>query len=152
MSMVPGQPSADGLHRAGAPTELPESLSFANSPRRNTTMLLRVASRFSEWIVGHFHEKAGPCQANFFGRAIRTVDCRPTGGIVSLSFVERFFGSAIDIADRRPAGGALCSRFLLQFPSPTRPTSIRTLLVELSRSGASWCSQFVTGAAVSEPN
>src|SRR5215469_6363307 len=38
---------------------------------------------------------------------------------------------------RRPAGSALCSRSLLQFPSPTRPTSIRTLLWS-SRSGASW--------------
>src|SRR5689334_14710014 len=27
-----------------------------------------------------FHEKAGPCQAVFLGRGIRTADCRPTGG------------------------------------------------------------------------
>ena len=56
-----------------------------------------------------------------------TADQREAQLVFSLSFVERFFGSAIDTADRRPAGGALCSRFLLQLPSPTRPTSIRTL-------------------------
>jgi hypothetical protein len=85
-----------------------------------------VPATTSGRIVGNFHEKAGRVKP-FFGRAIRTADCRPIEGIVILSFVERFFGSAIDTADRRPAGDALCSRFLLQLPSPTRPTSIRTL-------------------------
>src|SRR5262249_40403216 len=64
----------------------------------------------SDWIVGDFHEKAGPCQAVFLGRAICTADCRPTGGTVSLqSFLHRkVFLPAIDTADRRPAGGAQC--------------------------------------------
>ena len=48
-----------------------------------------------------------------------------------------FLVRAIPTADRRPAGGALCLRFLQQLPSPTGPTSIRTLLWS-SRSGASW--------------
>ena len=61
-------------------------------------------------MVGDFHEKAGPCQALFLGRAICTADCRPTGGTVSLqSFLHRkVFRPAIDTADRRPAGGAQC--------------------------------------------
>src|SRR5215471_6939944 len=61
-------------------------------------------------LTRNFHEKAGPCQALFLGRANRTADCRPTGGTVSpRSFLHRkVFRPAIDTADRRPAGGAQC--------------------------------------------
>src|SRR5262249_22603244 len=57
-------------------------------------------------ITRHFHEKAGPCQAVFLGRANYAADCRPTGGTISLqSFLHRkFFCSAVATADRRPAG------------------------------------------------
>jgi len=77
----------------------------AGSKRRSE----KLPHRFV-WIVGDFHEKAGPCQAVFLGRAIRIADCRPTGGTVSLqSFLHRkVFRPAIDTADRRPAGGAQC--------------------------------------------
>src|SRR5215471_21399838 len=80
-------------------------------------------------VTRHFHEKAGPCQALFLGRANRTADCRPTGGTVSLrSFLHRkVFRPAIDTADRRPAGGAQCCCHSRILKSPTRPTSIRTL-------------------------
>ena len=89
-------------------------------------------------MTRHFHEKAGPCQAVFLGRAIRTADCRPTGGTVSLqSFLLRkvfLFGQRYS---RSPTSGRrtmLPSRIL---KSPTRPTSIRTL-GGASCSGASW--------------
>lgn len=63
-------------------------------------------------MTRHSHEKARPCQAVFLGRAIRSADCRPTGGTVSFQpFLHRkVLGSAVETADRRPAGGAQCCR------------------------------------------
>src|SRR6516164_253675 len=61
-------------------------------------------------MTRHFHEKAAPCQVNVL--VVRHDSFPPTSG-------------------RRTV------RFLQQLPSPTRPTSIRTLLWSYC-SGASW--------------
>ena len=83
----------------------PEAGLFVRLPR-SSRLQLKCRGR----ITRHFHEKAGPCQAVFLGRAIRTADCRPTGGTISLQpfLLGKVFWSAIDTADRRPAGGAQC--------------------------------------------
>src|SRR5215813_1607577 len=60
-------------------------------------------------MVGHFHEKAGPCQAFFW--SCHSYSRLPTNGRHSWpsSFLLRkVFVSAIDTADRRPTGGAQC--------------------------------------------
>jgi len=61
-------------------------------------------------MVGHFHEKAGSCQAVFLVVSTVQPDCRPTGGTISLQpfLLRKVFCPAIDTADRRPAGGAQC--------------------------------------------
>lgn len=111
----------------------------------------RMLCPCGSWITRHFHEKAGPCQSFFLGRANRAADCRPTGGTVSpQSFLlGKLFCSAIDTADRRPAGSAQCCRPEFS-KSPTRPTSIRTLCGAIAPVPAG-CPQLETGAAVSEP-
>ena len=69
------------------------------------------SSQRPEWIVGHFHEKAGSCQAVFFlvEPTMRpTADQREAHLAFSLSFIEGFFVrlSIQPIADQREAHNA----------------------------------------------
>ena len=103
-----------------------------------------ACNRSSERITGHFHEKAGPCQAFFFGRAIRTTDCRPTGGIVSLqSFLHRKVSvrpSRQPIADQREAHNAAIPNFQITDSPYFHPHSLWSYC-----SGASWVSSIGNG-------
>src|SRR5215469_5284692 len=66
-------------------------------------------------VTGHFHEKAGFCQAIFLGRANHTADCRPTGGRVSFqSFLHRKVFSSGYQYSRSPTSGR---RTMLPFPN-----------------------------------
>ena len=61
-------------------------------------------------IVGHFHEKAGRCQAISLVVATvhQTADQREAPLTFSLSFLGRFFLRLSITADGRPTGGAPC--------------------------------------------
>ena len=108
--------------------------SFQNGfdkPARRSRISALFRPRFVR-ITRHFHEKAGSCQALVWVVSTVGLHCRPNGrhdGASSLSFLEMgFWVRAIPTADRRrPEGDALCLRFLQQLPSPTGPTSIRSL-------------------------
>ena len=100
----------------------------------------------------YFHEKAGPCQAVFLGRANRTADCRPTGGTVSpRSFLHRKVFRPGYRYSRSPTSGRRTMLPSQILKSPTRPTSIRTLSGAIAPVPAG-CPQLETGAAVSWSN
>ena len=102
-------------------------------------------------IVGDFHEKAGRVKQFFW--SCYSYSRLTTNGRHSLafspSFLERFlFGHRYS---RSPTSGRRTVRFLQQLPSPTRllPSALFCGVLTPVPAG---CSQFGTGAAVSEPN
>ena len=103
-------------------------------------------------FVGDFHEKAGPCQAVFLGRAISTsiADQREAQLTFSLSFLGKFFLrlSIVPLADQREAHNAAIPNSQIADSPYFHPHSFYGAIAPVPAG----CSQFGSGAAVSDTN
>ena len=107
-----------------------------------------ACNRSSERITGHFHEKAGPCQAFFLVVPFvqPTADQREALLAFSLSFIERFLFGHRDSRSPTSGGAQCCHPEFSNHRLALLPSALFCGAIAPVPAG---CPQLETGAAVS---